>query len=63
MKNRFNWKKVLLQASLLLLVVLIDNIWVDLLFMTYILWDLAHWAHDRHFGTGWTNYLDTRVQQ
>lgn len=34
-----NWKLIVLQIGLLFLVMWIDNIWLDVIFMIYIIWE------------------------
>lgn len=59
MRISFNWKLVLLQITALLLVILIDNVWLDLLFLLYIVWDLLRWARHMPSVVEIRGYLDT----
>ena len=59
MNISFNWKLVLLQIVALLLVISIDNVWLDLLFLLYVVWDLLRWARRMPSELEIRGYLDT----
>jgi len=61
MRIHTNWKLIALQIGMLFLVMWIDNLWLDIAFMVYIIWDLLRWAHINPSPTEVRGYLDTRL--
>lgn len=56
-----NWKRIVLRIELLFLVMLIDNLWLDIVFMAYVILALLYWAHNNPSSTEIRGYLNTRL--